>query len=64
MKKENEEYFETLADPILNSPNYQILKTFIQHGQVTTYDHCVRVARTAFNLNRALHAGRPAGRAG
>ncbi len=57
MKKENEEYFETLADPILNSPNYQILKTFIQHGQVTTYDHCVRVARTAFNLNRALHAG-------
>lgn len=30
------------------------MRQYIQHGRVTTYDHCVRVALVSFWLNRRL----------
>ena len=31
------------------------MKNYIQHGRITTYDHCMDVARQAFLMNRRLH---------
>ncbi len=31
------------------------MKDYVQHGSVSTYEHCVRVARASFWLNRRLH---------
>ena len=33
------------------------MRRYIQHGSVTTYDHCMSVARASFWLNRRLHLG-------
>ncbi len=56
-KDRNQEYeeFLALARPVLDNPGFQKLKTYIQHGNVTTYDHCIDVAWKAFCLNRRLH---------
>lgn len=35
----------------------QRMHQYIQHGTVTTYDHCMSVAQTSFWLNRRLHIG-------
>lgn len=40
-----------------DDPNALQMQEFIQHGTVTTYDHCMRVARIAFWLNRRLGCG-------
>lgn len=31
------------------------MRGFTQHGDVSTYQHCVRVARTSLGIARALH---------
>ena len=46
--------FEHLAREYLEHPCYQLMKGFIQHGSVSTYAHCVRVAQTSFAWARAL----------
>lgn len=51
------EEFMQLARPILESPDYQRLKQYIQHGRVTTYEHCLDVAWKAFCMNRKMHLG-------
>ncbi len=39
------------------SPEVQRMRRYIQHGRVTTYDHCENVARVSFWLNRRLKLG-------
>ncbi len=56
-KQRDREDFMALAGPILEDPGFCRLKEYIQHGSVTTYDHCVDVAWTAFRMNRKLHIG-------
>ena len=55
--EKDEEYRATLcrygAD-ILGSENYIRLKSFIQHGNVTVYEHSIHVALCAIRLNRKL----------
>lgn len=41
---------------ILISTNFHKTKTFIQHGEMSVYDHCMSVAERAIRINRALHA--------
>lgn len=55
-KREYDEFME-LAGPIITDPAYERLKQYIQHGDVTTYQHCVDVAWQAFRMNRRLHMG-------
>ena len=59
MSSKSEAYktFTELARPILDDPNFQSMKQYVQHGKVTTYEHCMDVAWTAFCLNRRLHLG-------
>lgn len=42
---------------IKNTDKALEMKNYIQHGQVSTYDHCRSVTRVSFFLNRRLHLG-------
>ncbi len=52
-----ETQFDKLIRPIALDQKALRMKKYIQHGKVTTYSHSLRVAKTAFALNRSLHAG-------
>ncbi len=41
---------------ILGSDEFVRLREFIQHGNVTVYEHCIHVALCAIKINRALYA--------
>ena len=57
MTKKEEREFALLVQDLAQDERCQEMKNFIQHGSITTYEHCLRVARMAFQLNRRLHAG-------
>lgn len=48
MKPEEEAQFLSILAPILSHPKIGEMKTYIQHGSVTTYDHCMSVARACY----------------
>lgn len=37
----------------------ELMKHFIQHGRISTYEHAASVTRLSFYLNRRLHLGAP-----
>ena len=49
--------FVKIAKPIAGDEKVRRMKEFIQHGDKSTYDHCLSVAYTAFLINRRLHIG-------
>ena len=57
MKKKSSDHhdFEHLLRDLDENGQVQKMKQYIQHGQVSTYDHCRDVAKTSFQLNRLLH---------
>jgi len=55
MKRDELIRFRELARPYLDDPRYCRMKQFTQHGQVTTYEHCVRVAQTSYLLAHKIH---------
>ena len=46
--------FASLIRPISEDPRCQDMKQYIQHGKITTYDHCMDVAKTSYKLGAAL----------
>ena len=53
---EEEVRMHILLKGIADDPNALEMQKFIQHGSVTTYEHCMRVTRIAFWLNIHLRA--------
>lgn len=53
-KKEHLE-LEKLLEKYEADPRVQEMKKYIQHGAVTTYSHCVNVARVSYWMNRRMH---------
>lgn len=55
---EEEVRMNLLLRGVADDPNAQEMKKFIQHGSVTTYEHCMRVTRIAFwlNIHLRVHA--------
>ena len=53
---EEEVRMHILLKGIADDPNAMEMQKFIQHGSVTTYEHCMRVTRIAFWLNIHLRA--------
>ena len=49
-----EEVFQALTEDLLEDPKAAEMKKYIQHGTVTTWQHCLNVARTSFLLARRL----------
>ena len=42
-------------ETVLEHPDVQKMKQFIQHGEVTTYEHCLNVAITSYTICSYLH---------
>jgi uncharacterized protein len=49
--------FIRLAKPVAGDERVRRMKEYVQHGDSSTYDHCLSVAYTAFLINRRLHIG-------
>ena len=47
--------FDALASPYLRDERVRDMRRFIQHGNTTTYAHCVRVARESYALATRLN---------
>ena len=43
---------ERLLEGIQDHEHVHRMRTFIQHGKITTYDHCFRVAAMSYRINR------------
>mgnify|MGYP004526456251 FL=1 len=52
-----EKEFIKIAQPVLQDEKYKKLQTFIQHGRISTYEHSVNVAYTAYCWNLKMHLG-------
>lgn len=46
---------EELLEELLSDSRILQMKNYVQHGKVSTYDHCRDVARLSCRLNRHLH---------
>jgi len=49
---EDKQLIDTIEEKLRECPEFDLLKTYIQHGNVTTYEHVRRVAETACIINR------------
>ena len=47
--------FNTLLKGIIDNPEVLRMKKFIQHGNVSTYNHCLKVAWKVFIINRKFN---------
>ena len=57
--EDNKEYKDLLCQyggDILAAEQFKKLKEFIQHGNVTVYEHCIHVALCAIRINKELYA--------
>ena len=57
MKDEKREELKLLLGEYLDHPKVLEMKSYTQHGSITTYDHCRRVAAASLRINRKLHLG-------
>lgn len=55
MKEHEEARFRELSRDLTEDIRVRRMSQYIQHGSTTTYDHVLRVARTAYRLNHILH---------
>ncbi len=55
LNKREERDLCRILDPLREHVKVQEMKKYIQHGNITTYDHCESVARGAFKINRFFH---------
>lgn len=54
-RKEEGQFFSILADVLANE-KVQAMKQFVQHGDISTFHHCLRVAYYSFYLAKRLPA--------
>lgn len=57
LTEEEEVIFNELLKDYLYNERVMEMKDYIQHGTVSTYEHCRQVARLSFGMNRRLHLG-------
>lgn len=50
-----EERFNNLSKDLLQNKDVLRMQDYIQHGKVSTYSHCIEVAKTALRLNTILN---------
>ena len=46
-----------LLEEYKRNPKVQEMIRYIQHGSISTYEHCVSVTRVSYWLNKRLHLG-------
>lgn len=55
LSRMEQKQFQELIKPFVKQKHVLRMKHFIQHGKITTYQHCFDVAKISFWLNRRLH---------
>ena len=55
LDEQEEQDFERLVRRLSEDEKTMRMRDYIQHGTITTHEHCMDVARCAFKLNRRLH---------
>ena len=57
MKKEkyDKKSFYDVIGEVANTPGSQKMKQYMQHGRISTFEHCIDVAKLSFRMNRNLH---------
>ena len=48
------EEMDLILNDVKSSRKVQEMRSFIQHGKVTTYEHCENVARLSYSINKKL----------
>lgn len=51
------QYMNLVLAPVRADEHVQRMRLYPQHGSISTYDHCERVARVSLYLNRKFHLG-------
>lgn len=54
LKKTEKQEIEAILRELKEDDNVQAMKRFTQHGRVSTYEHCERVARLSYWINQRL----------
>ena len=57
LRPEEEHRLNILLAPLRRDESVQRMKEYIQHGNISTYDHVESVTRLSFWLNKRLHLG-------
>ena len=57
LRPEEEHRINNILAPYIKDQRVQEMKRFIQHGNISTYDHVKSVTRLSFWMNRRLHLG-------
>ena len=55
MKPYDPKVFHAILDDLLADDRVGRMKSYVQHGSITTYDHCRNVASLSQRINRRLH---------
>ena len=55
MTKYDRERIDKILSHIKKHKEVLAMKRYKQHGRVSTYEHCARVANASFQLNKKLH---------
>ena len=55
MTADSEKRFGELLEEVSSDPRSLEMKKYIQHGGITTYDHCRNVARISYAIACGLH---------
>jgi uncharacterized protein len=55
MTKQEEVEFQNRVRSVAQDSRCLQMKRYLQHGRITTYDHCMDVARMSFLINRRLN---------
>lgn len=54
MTSRDEDRYRRLSQELIEDERLQQMKNYVQHGNITTYEHCLCVAKKAFSLKCAL----------
>ena len=55
MKRNSDEEIEKILRDICVQPSAQEMKRYVQHGKISTYDHCRNVAEFSCRMDKTLH---------
>ena len=55
MRRQDEEEMNRILSGFRSNEMVRQMKQYVQHGNVSTYDHCENVARLSYRINERLH---------
>ena len=55
MRRQDEEEMNRVLSGFRSDETVQQMKQYVQHGNVSTYDHCENVARLSYRIDKRLH---------